>query len=78
MPQASDKLRAQMKEWFDDGISDSGPYAVLKAKGWTDDGGLLSPPTPSYYGPREDYILLKFLHDEWDYDWKSAPLWNDG
>jgi hypothetical protein len=48
--------------------------SVLLSKGWTEHAGMFSPPTPSYYGPREDYVLLKYLVEEWDYAHDCAPL----
>lgn len=73
MPQTSDELRELMIKWFGD-MSDYGPLKLLMAKGWTDKGGMLFPPTPSYWGPREDYVLLKFLREEWDYDYTCVGL----
>lgn len=72
MPQASDELRAKMKEWFGDEVDDRGPYKYLMSKGWTEEAGVFHPPTPSYYGPVEDYIVLSFMMHEWDYAWEST------
>lgn len=73
MPQASDALRNLMTKWFGS-YDDAGPFKLLQSKGWTCHAGMWFPPTSSYYGPREDYILLKFLNNEWDYDFKTPPL----
>lgn len=85
MPQTSDAVQAIIDKWFPDRFrrNASGTelcsqdflcHELLLAKGWTEKAGIFYPPTPSYYGPREDYILLKYLIEEWDYDYKCDPL----
>jgi len=79
MPQTSDAVQAIMDSWFpDDGSphwsQDHLAHKLLLMKGWTERAGVFSPPTPSYWGPREDYILLKYLREEWDYDFEMASL----
>jgi hypothetical protein len=85
MPQTSDAVLAIIAAWFPDRFS-RGPtgtelfspdylcHKVLLSKGWTEHAGMFSPPVPSYYGPREDYILLKYLVEEWDYAYECPPL----
>lgn len=72
MPQSSDELRKLMGQWFGDEISDEGPYKYLMSKGWIEEAGMFYSPTPSYFGPVEDYIVLKFMMEEWDYSWEST------
>lgn len=79
MPQTSDAVQAIIDKWFppqeDERFSqDYLCLKVLLSKGWTEESGMFNPPTPSYYGPREDYILLKYLVEEWDYDYICPPL----
>lgn len=77
MPQTSDEVRKIIANWFpntDVMSEDYQCWKLLIAKGWTEKGGHFAPPSPSYYGPREDYILLKYLVEEWDYDYECAPL----
>jgi len=69
MPTASENLRNLMEKWFGDPIDDAGPLAFLRARGWRDRGGNLTPPvsayTPSYY----EWRCIHFLVDEWDHTW---------
>lgn len=85
MPQTSDAVQAIIDEWFPNRFlrNETGTTLlgqdflcrkVLLSKGWTERAGMFSPPTPSYYGPREDYILLKYLREEWDYDMITPTL----
>lgn len=85
MPQASETQRAQMAKWFprgaggfdnDFGVDDGAPYEFLMARGWTDNGGLLSKPTPSYNVSYYEVQILLFLRDEWDYDFHK-PLFQE-
>lgn len=75
MPQASSDLQQIIIGWFGS-IDDYGPSCVLLSKGWTEKAGMWYPPSPSYWGPWEDYVLLKFLRDEWDYSWQCTSLPN--
>lgn len=77
MPQTSDAVLSIINKWFPLDRRETPHWSALKllfAKGWTERGGMLTPPTPSYYGPREDYVLLKYLVEEWDYDYQTAPI----
>jgi hypothetical protein len=81
MPQTSSEVQAVIDKWFpfDDATQpkhsqDFAVMRVLRSKGWTEKAGMWYPPTPSYYGPREDYILLKYLVEEWDYAYTTPPL----
>lgn len=81
MPQTSDAVQTIIDNWFPydpendmQSSQDHLAHRLLLAKGWTEKAGMFSPPTPSYYGPREDYILLKYLKEEWDYDAIIPPL----
>lgn len=81
MPQTSKEVQDIIDRWFPhpehpESVMGQDHYAVqvLLSKGWTEKAGMFSPPTPSYYGPREDYILLKYLREEWDYDFVCASL----
>lgn len=81
MPQTSSAVQGIIDDWFPyDLNNDMQPdqehlaHKLLLAKGWTEEAGKFYPPTPSYYGPREDYILLKYLIEEWDYGYETAPL----
>lgn len=68
MPQTDEATRAQIVAWF--GYEFSHDFACLKvllSKGYTEKAGMIRPPSPSHYGPMEDYVLLKYLHEEWDY-----------
>lgn len=73
MPQASDKQRELMSSWFGD-FMDQGPYNFLIAHGYTcDRDGMWSKPTSSHNPSIYEVECLKFLRDEWDYDW-HGPL----
>lgn len=81
MPQTSKDVQEIIDAWFPFDPNDFNSRgqdfrvrALLLAKGWTERVGMFSPPTPSYYGPREDYVLLKYLVEEWDYAYECAPL----
>lgn len=80
MPQTSDAVRKIIDDWFpfdpdnDMFSQDHLAHKLLLAKGWTERAGMFYPPTPSYYGPREDSILLKYLIEEWDYGCEMEPL----
>lgn len=80
MPQTSNAVQRTIDGWFPQtGDKSELPqdwmcHKLLLAKGWTERNGMFSPPTSSYYGPREDYLLLKYLVEEWDYAYECAPL----
>lgn len=74
MPQASDEQRALMQKWFGDAISDSGPMQFLLARGWTEKAGMWTKPVPAHNTSIYEAACIRFLRDEWDYDWE-APLY---
>lgn len=67
MPQALDEQRELMRKWFGDPIDDSGPLNFLIARGWTDQGGMLSPPVSAHSPSVYELHCIWFLCDEWDY-----------
>jgi hypothetical protein len=68
MPQASDEDRAQMQQWFGDGIDDHGPHAYLESHGWTLlRGWLWQPPVPYHSVSCYELACVMFLINEWDY-----------
>ena len=73
MPQAADDQRALMNQWFGS-IDCIGPIDFLLARGWTEKGGMWSKPTPAYDPSIYEVECVKFLRDEWDYDW-HRPLY---
>lgn len=66
MPQASDEQRALMTRWFGD-ISDSGPWAFLLARGYTERQGWIFKPTPAHTISEYEGECIDFLCDEWDW-----------
>jgi hypothetical protein len=72
MPQASDELRNLMKKWFGHPVNMDGPYKLLMSHGFTDEGGLLHPPVPSYQLSNIELECIWFLMDEWDYDYEPG------
>jgi hypothetical protein len=70
MPQASDNLRAKMKEYFGDEVSDAGPMKYLESRDIQINKGFV------YHIPADkpitskDLNCLNFMVDEWDYDYK--------
>lgn len=74
MPQASDDQRNLMGKWFKDRISDDGPYRFLRSHGFTEQGGMLFPPTSDYTISCYEMHCLQFLHDEWDYDFIGGAM----
>lgn len=68
MPQASDELRALMKDWFGDDIDTSGPIRALTLRGYTlGEDFVWDPPTKSHTISWVEYQLIVFLMDEWDF-----------
>lgn len=67
MPQALDAQRDLMEKWFGCPVADDGPYLFLRARGYTDDAGHLSPPTKSHSISDYEWECIAFLCDEWDY-----------
>jgi hypothetical protein len=66
MPQASDKLRAQMATYFGgSGIDDFPPYRYLHLHGWKDRAGMLIAPKREI--TQKEWDCVAFLCDEWDY-----------
>lgn len=71
MPQASDELRAEMKKFYGDEISEAGPTNFLIGQGYT--------LTPAWYWiakpgvkdyaqmTQQEWLSMVFLRDEWDY-----------
>lgn len=74
MPQATDELRDLMRRWFGD-IDELGPARVLLSRGWTENRyGVWSPPVLHHTAGEIEWACLRFLRDEWDYDWED-PLY---
>jgi hypothetical protein len=67
MPTTTDDLRATMQDYFGDPIDDTGPLNFLFAHGYTDDRGMLLPPTPSHTVSEYEWNCIEFLFQEWDY-----------
>lgn len=77
MPQTSKEVQDIIDGWFppdDPRTQDHRCLMLLEAKGWVEKNGMLYPPVSSYYGPREDYVMLKYLVEEWDYSYKTGTL----
>lgn len=80
MPTASDESRALMAKWFGKhndeyaGLHDGPPMEFLFARGWTEERGMWSKPTPSHNPSIYEVACLLFLRDEWDYDFVK-PLY---
>lgn len=77
MPRATDAHRAVMAKWFGSAVDEQGPYAFLRARGWTDVGGLLIPPVPAHNPSLYEYACIEFLCDEWDFAYNGRELLND-
>lgn len=84
MPQASDELRAKMKEYFGDPIDDLGPSQYLRSRGYREvANGLWRRPSESHTitakeqncfnfldtVTQKDRECLNFLVDEWDHEY---------
>lgn len=79
MPNASDSLRAIIRGWFGNPtisdpedyywswIDDYTSFAVLASMGFTHARGVIEPPVPSHTLTQDQFLLVKFLIDEWDY-----------
>lgn len=76
MPSTTDEMRALMKKWFGDPVSDAGPLNFLLSRGWTDKAGLLEPPVPSHRASPYELKCVLFLIEEWDYGWNGMWGWN--
>lgn len=72
MPQASDDLRDLMRMMFGDPVSESGPTGYLLDKGYTEANGLWSFPSKDHNCGEKEELCLRFLRDEWDYDWENT------
>lgn len=68
MPQASDELRALMRDWFNYGLTEHGPSNFLLSHGFSlTEGYQWVLPTPSYTISTDELLCLQFLVDEWDF-----------
>lgn len=89
MPQASDEQRALMAKWFpvyvdgpygvtanDSGIADGPPAHFLLIRGWIEINGMWHKPTPAHSPSIYEVECLRFLRDEWDYDF-HRPLYEE-
>lgn len=75
MPQATDELRAKMKDYFGDEISDAGPIAYLLERGFKfTRGGIILPPTPFKEWVDWEADCINFLADEWDYGYEPEGI----
>jgi hypothetical protein len=76
MPQASDELRAKMKEYFknETGIEDQEPIAYLKSRGLDYDGDFVYRIPADKAIDSKDINCLNFMVDEWDFDWQWKGL----
>ena len=74
MPTASNESRSIMKKWFGDEIDESGPYNFLRSHGFTEKGGLLIKPTPSYTVSEYELECIIFLCDEWDFAFEEWEI----
>lgn len=70
MPSSSPAQHSLMTKWFGS-FDDRGPYQFLRARGWTEKAGMFTKPTPSHTTSAYELECLKFLRDEWDYDWHA-------
>lgn len=68
MPQTTDELRKLMKEWFGDEIDDVGPSQFLFSRGYSEKAGVWYPPVPAHNATPDEFACLRFLAEEWDYD----------
>ena len=66
MPQASDELRAKMRERFGS-IDLTGPQDHLLAQGYTINHGFITLPSPLHRATEGEGNCIDFLCDEWDY-----------
>ncbi len=72
MPQASQKLRYLMQEWFGDPIDDAGPLNLLRSRGYVEfHNDMLRPPTPSHTVHEIEAECIQFLIDEWDFGYET-------
>lgn len=79
MPSASDELNDLMAKWFpahEVFASDHGPIQFLLSHGWTEQAGMWFKPVSAYNPSIYEVMCLKFLRDEWDYDWHE-PLFQE-
>lgn len=72
MPSSSDAQRQLMHTWFGD-CDTIGPMQFLFARGWTEEAGMYTKPTPTYNPSVYEVECLLFLRDEWDFDFHK-PL----
>jgi hypothetical protein len=74
MPTADDKSREIMKQRFGD-IDLMGPLQHLLAQGFSERGGMITPPYRGYKCMPGEWDCIGFLCDEWDfaYDPSLAP-----
>ena len=71
MPTALDTQREFMHRWFGDYVCDRGPLEFLRARGWTDSGGILTPPVSAHNPSVYELECVYFLCDEWDYGYRG-------
>lgn len=74
MPQTSDEMRDLMFKWFGDPIDLSGPCKVLVSRGWTlTKTWGWEPSVPNQTIHEIDWLLMKFLIEEWDFGSSIQP-----
>lgn len=83
MPQASDEMRDLMAKYFpfenECGVDDWQPTKFLLARGYTEERGWWTKPTPSHSISDYEWHCLNFLCDEWDhaYDFRHLSNWTE-
>jgi len=73
MPTANDTQRNLMKKWFGS-IDNAEPLRFLFTRGYTEEAGMIRPPTSAHTFSREEMACILFLRDEWDYNFVFMPF----
>lgn len=73
MPQATEELRAKMRDRFGD-IDSFEPWEFLKSRGYTMTDFYISPPTPLHRSTQEENDCIDFLCEEWDWAYSATPV----
>lgn len=73
MPQADDKRRTLMQEYFGNPVDYAGPTRYLKACGWKKDwNGRWRSPAPITEVTEKEVNCFCFLQDEWDHTYEGV------
>lgn len=67
MPSATDESHEAMRKMFGKYVGDEEPLKFLHDHGYTDEAGMLHPPTFGHPVTNEEWACISFLCDEWDY-----------